>query len=106
MAAKPFSELRSQISPEAQLRARVKTRSMLAAMNGAPHPGEVLADYLGGLSLDAAAAKIGMGREHLSRLLDRQTSIDVKMAVKLAKTFGTSEDYWLELQSAYEFAAR
>jgi antitoxin HigA-1 len=67
-----------------------------------PKPGAVLAQYLGGLSLADAAAKIGMGQEHLSNLITGTASIDASLAAKLARALGTSADLWLGLQTAFD----
>lgn len=71
-------------------------------MHNPPHPGEVVAEYLGRQSVADAASKLGVDQEYLSRLLDRQASIDSTMAAKLAQIFGTSADLWMGLQSAYD----
>lgn len=71
-------------------------------MQNPPHPGEVLSEYLGGLSLLDAAAKIGIGSEHLSRLLDGLVGIDAKLAIKLGRAFGTSAEMWTGMQTTYD----
>lgn len=71
-------------------------------MQNPPHPGEVVAEYLGSQSVADAASKLGVGQEYLSRLLDRQASIDSTMAAKLGRLFGTSADLWMGLQSAHD----
>lgn len=64
--------------------------------------GIVLARYFGGLSLADAAAKIGIGQEHLSNLIAGAAGIDASLATKLARAFGTSAELWLDLQAAFE----
>lgn len=66
------------------------------------NPGAVLAQYLGGMNLADAAAKIGIGQEHLSNLLTGVAGIDASLATKLARAFGTSAELWLDLQAAFE----
>lgn len=71
-------------------------------MSDPPKPGAVLAQYLGGMSLADAAAKIGIGQEHLSNLITGTANVDTSLATKLARAFGTSAELWLDLQAAFE----
>lgn len=71
-------------------------------MHNPPHPGQVLVEYLGGLSVADAAVKIGIEQEHLARLIDGQVSIDRTLASKLGQAFGTSAELWTGMQSAYD----
>lgn len=80
----------------------VQEKNSLKTMFNPPHPGEVLVQYLGGMSVVDAAAKIGIGQEHLARLIHGQTSIDPKLAVKLGRAFGTSPELWTGMQSAHD----
>ncbi len=70
--------------------------------SGPPNPGAVLAQYLGGMNLADAAAKIGIGQEHLSNLITGVAGIDSSLATKLARAFGTSAELWLGMQAAFE----
>ena len=71
-------------------------------MHNPPHPGEVPAEYLEGVSLVDAAAKIGVDQDSLDRLLGGKSSIDVPMSTKLGRALGTSTELWLGLQSAHD----
>nr|MDP2191460.1 HigA family addiction module antitoxin [Rhodoferax sp.] len=71
-------------------------------MQNPPHPGEVLKEYLGSLSLADAAEKIGIDQDGLSRLLAGQSRIDRVIAAKLGRAFGTSAQLWVGLQSAFD----
>lgn len=71
-------------------------------MKNPPHPGEVLAEYFGGLSLADAATRIGIDSEHLSRLLNGLVGIDATLATKLGRAFGTSAEMWTGMQAAYD----
>ena len=71
-------------------------------MSHPPMPGSVLAQYLGGLGLADAAAKIGIGQEHLSNLVTGAASIDASLAAKLGRAFGTSPDLWIGMQTAFD----
>lgn len=69
------------------------------------HPGEIikelyLADY--NLSVTAFAFKLGVSRTTASELVNCKNGISADMALKLAKAFGTTPEYWLNLQQAYD----
>lgn len=71
-------------------------------MNSPPKPGAVLAQYLGGLSLADAAAKIGIGQEYLSNLISGDARIDLNLARKLSRALATSPELWVGLQSTFD----
>lgn len=69
------------------------------------HPGEILKDlYLPdyNLSVTAFALKLGVSRTTASELVNCKNGISAEMALKLAKAFGTSAQYWLNMQQAYD----
>nr|DAT18283.1 MAG TPA: addiction module antidote protein [Caudoviricetes sp.] len=69
------------------------------------HPGEILKDlYLPdyNLSVTAFALKLGVSRTTASELVNCKNGISAEMALKLAKAFGTSVQYWLNMQQAYD----
>lgn len=76
------------------------------AIDGLPptHPGEFLRDELEALGLSAAAfaTSIGVSTKAVDEILDGQESISVLMAVRLSEAFGTTPQYWLNLQRMYE----
>ncbi len=52
------------------------------------HPGEIIKElYLG---------------EDVMKLINGERSIDAKLADKLAEIFGTTVEYWLNLQRSYD----
>lgn len=71
-------------------------------MHNPPHPGEVLRDYLGDTSVTAAAARIGVGRVTLQRLVNGVSGVSPDMAYRLAAAFGTSPELWAGMQMAYD----
>lgn len=71
-------------------------------MHDPPVPGAVLAQHLGGLSMQDAAAKIGIGQEHLANLIIGVARIDDSLATKLGRALVTSPDLWKGLQTAYD----
>lgn len=69
------------------------------------HPGEILKeDYLPAynLTVTAFALKIGVSRTTASELVNCKNGISAEMALKLAKAFNTSPQFWLNLQTQYD----
>jgi addiction module HigA family antidote len=62
------------------------------------HPGEVLRDYLGELSVSDAATRLGVTRAHLSRILNGHAGITANLSLRLSAALGTSPDFWLKMQ--------
>jgi antitoxin HigA-1 len=71
-------------------------------MHNPPHPGEVLRDYLGDLSVTDAARHLGVTRANLSRILNGSAGISAEMALRLSEAMGTSPELWTGMQSQYE----
>lgn len=67
-----------------------------------PHPGTVLKDYLGSVSVTAAAAHLGVTRATLSRILNGAAGISAEMGLRLADALGTSPEMWIGMQSNYD----
>jgi antitoxin HigA-1 len=66
------------------------------------HPGEVLRDYLGEMSVAEAAARLGVTRAHLSRILNGRAGVSTPMSLRLSAAIGTSPEFWLKMQMQYE----
>jgi len=68
------------------------------------HPGEHLADELGALSMRAAelARQLDVPTNRITEILNGQRAITGDTALRLAHFFGTSAQFWLNLQSLYE----
>ncbi|HVZ17666.1 MAG TPA: HigA family addiction module antitoxin [Terriglobales bacterium] len=66
------------------------------------HPGEVLRDYLGNMSVSEAAKRLGVTRAHLSRILNGHTAITAAMSLRLSAALGTSPEFWLKMQLQYD----
>ncbi|MGA9797962.1 MAG: HigA family addiction module antitoxin [Terriglobales bacterium] len=71
-------------------------------MHNPPHPGSVLREYLGDLSVSSAAAHLRVTRVTLSRVLNGKAGISAKMALRLAAALGTSPDLWINMQAQYD----
>jgi addiction module HigA family antidote len=66
------------------------------------HPGEVLRDYLGEMSVGDAASRLGITRAHLSRILNGHAGITAEMSLRLSAALRTSPDFWLKMQANYD----
>ncbi len=68
------------------------------------HPGEHLKEELKALGMSAAelARKIRVPTNRVTQILNGQRSITGDTALRLAHFFGTSPEFWLNLQSLYE----
>jgi addiction module HigA family antidote len=71
-------------------------------MHNPPHPGLVLREYLGDLSVSSAAAHLRVTRVTLSRVLNGKAGISAAMALRLAAALGTSPEMWMNMQSQYD----
>lgn len=74
-------------------------------MNNPPHVGEILRElYLEPLeiSITDAADRLGITRQALSRLVNEKSGISAEMALKLARAFNTSPEFWMSLEKQYE----
>ena len=72
-----------------------------------PHPGvTVKRDCIEalGLSVTAAAKRLSVTRESLSKILNGRGGISPEMAVRLEKAFGGRAETWLKWQMTYDLA--
>ena len=69
------------------------------------HPGEILNElYFQPLNLTVteAAGKLLITRPNLSGIVNGKNGISPQMALKLAKAFNTTPQYWMNLQNNYD----
>ena len=69
------------------------------------HPGEVLREeFLKPLSLTQSqlAKELGVSFRAINELVNEKRAVSPEMAIKLAKRFGTSPQFWLGLQMDYD----
>jgi antitoxin HigA-1 len=69
------------------------------------HPGEILkGDFLEplGLSVNALSRAIKAPRARLNDIVRGKRGISADTAMRLARYFGTSAQFWMNLQSHYE----
>lgn len=68
------------------------------------HPGEQLAEELNELGMSAAelARRLDVPTNRVTEMLNGRRAITGDTALRLAHFFGTSAEFWLNLQSLYE----
>jgi len=68
------------------------------------HPGEVLSEDLRALHMSAAALarQLRVPTNRITGILNGQRAVTGDTALRLAHFFGTSAEFWLNLQSLYE----
>ena len=68
------------------------------------HPGEILADELAELNITPTelARQINVPPNRLSQIIHGKRSITGDTALRLGHWFGSSPQFWLNLQSAYD----
>ncbi len=71
------------------------------------HPGEILKEeFLKPMEISgyALAKAIDVTPQRISDISLRKTGISAEMALLLARFFGTTPEFWMNLQAAYELA--
>lgn len=68
------------------------------------HPGEILKDELIELQLSANkfAEKLHVPTNRITEILNGQRGITADTALRLSIFFGTTAEFWLKLQNAYD----
>jgi addiction module HigA family antidote len=69
------------------------------------HPGEMLReDFMPDYSLSVAglADALGVSRQTVNELLRERRALSPEMALRLARLFGNSADFWLNAQTAVD----
>jgi addiction module HigA family antidote len=65
------------------------------------HPGEILREEFlpqYGLPVTGLAEAAGVSRQSINELLRERRAVSPDMALRLGKLFGTSPEFWLDLQ--------
>ena len=68
------------------------------------HPGEILREELAalGLTANAYAAKLKVPTNRVTEILAGRRSISAETALRLGRFFGTSAQFWMNLQTNYD----
>ena len=74
----------------------------MTRMHNPPHPGEVLREYLGEVTVTEAAQRVYVTRAALSRILNGSSGISVDMALRLSDALATSAELWAGMQLQYD----
>lgn len=71
------------------------------------HPGEILREeYLAPLQLKpyTLAKKLDVPRTRIERLVNELTPVTPDTALRLARFFGTTPQFWMNMQAGYDIA--
>lgn len=68
------------------------------------HPGHYLKEMIFDdfISLDEMVDKSGIDKDILVGVINEEVSVNADLAAKLANCFGTSVNFWLNLQKKYD----
>lgn len=69
------------------------------------HPGEILREDLMdplGLSINGLARDLRVPVTRMSEIVNRRRSMTADTALRLARYFGSSPQFWMNLQAAYD----
>ena len=68
------------------------------------HPGELLKETLAdlGLSMNRVAEEIGVPANRIGAIVAGTRSITGESALRLARYFGTTPEYWMNVQARYD----
>ena len=69
------------------------------------HPGEILREeFLAPLNMSAnvLATALGVPANRVSQILKGTRAVTAETALRLSRAFGTSAEFWLNLQKTYE----
>ncbi len=68
------------------------------------HPGEILRDELDelGLSANALSKALGVSVNRVTMILNGQRGVSADTALRLARYFGTTPQFWMNLQKTWE----
>lgn len=79
----------------------------MSLMNAPMHPGEVLKElYLDplGMSAIALARHLNVPRTRIERLVKGTTGMTPDTALRLARAFETTPNYWINMQTNFDMA--
>lgn len=71
------------------------------------HPGQVLSiEFLGemDLTVEECAVAIGVPSSRIEQIVSEQASVSVDIAMRLSRLFGTTPEFWLNMQSRFELS--
>lgn len=98
---------RIKAQPRSRLWITIRKGMTMSLLTHPSHPGDVLNElYLMPLEMSAItlASHLDVPRTRIERLIKGQTSLTVDTAMRLARFFGTTPEYWMNLQKAWDLA--
>ncbi len=100
----PFTDLTAGFSPEQ--RERIEREKVQMRANGMRpvHPGEILRDELDELEMSphALAKALVVPPNRITAILKGQRGITADTALRLSRYFGTTPQFWMNLQQTFE----
>lgn len=88
------------------MRDRKRSKSLITTDKIQPiHPGVVLMeDFIQGFGItqNKLAVSIGVPPHRINKIVHGKRDVTADMVLRLARYFGTSAEFWLNLQSHYE----
>ena len=79
----------------------MKKSEMILVSRKPTHPGEMLREEFMpdfGLTVAALAKRLGISRQSMNELVRERRAVTAEMALRLARVFGTTPQYWLNMQ--------
>jgi antitoxin HigA-1 len=74
----------------------------MTEMYNPPHPGRILRDALGDMTVTEAAKRLRVSRVTLSRILNGSAGITADMSLRLAAALGTHDSLWYDMQRGHD----
>ena len=70
------------------------------------HPGEVLREFMdeNGLTINGLARSLKVPVMRISDIANQRRTVTTDTAIRLARYFGTSPQFWLNLQANYDLS--
>ena len=100
----PFAELTAHFTPEQ--RERIENKKVEMRTNGMRpvHPGEILRDELDELEMapHALARALAVPPNRITAILKGQRGVTADTALRLSRYFGTTPQFWMNLQQTFE----
>ncbi len=78
----------------------------MSAMYDPAHPGEIIRDAIEaeGWTVSDAAARLGVTRNTLSRVVNRRAGVSPRLALALERLGWSDAAHWVRMQGAYDLA--
>ena len=71
-------------------------------MHNPPHPGEVIKEFIGEMTIKDVATRLGVDHATLQQVVTGSAGISHDMALRLGDVFGTSSEFWSGMQLQFD----